>query len=176
MKGCVWSIKSKVEVKGIPGLSRFLQKLEGKINVRDSGIEIGFRDIPMFSVKSESGVAFEKVAGAAEMSPVALETKVSGLLFEMPLPGHGGEVTGFLKDFSRSDSVSKGDIACCNTVLSGEKGDPRRMAFGGVVKLREAESVSCEAVKVWCFDFPTIATDIRESEVIDHDDDNIGAL
>ena len=135
MQWSVWSIESEIEIKGILSLPRFVEKLEGEINVCDSGIEIGFRDTPMFSVKSESRVAFEKVAGAAEMSPVALESKVGWLLFKMPLPGHGGKVTRFLKDFSRSDSVSKGDIACCNTVLSGEKGDPRRMAFGGIVKL-----------------------------------------
>ena len=121
MKGGVWSIKSKVEVKGVLGLSRFFQKLEGKIDICDSGVKIRLGDLPGGSVESEGGVALEKITSSAEVSPIVLETKVSGLLFEVPLPGHGGEVSCLLKDFSRSHGVSESDIACRYTILSGEK-------------------------------------------------------
>ena len=117
----MWSIKSKVEVKGIFCFPRFFQKLEGKIDICDSGVKIRLGDFPGSSVESESGVALEKITSSAEVSPIVLETKVGGLLFKVPLPGHGGEVSYILKDFSRSHGVRESNIACGYAILSGEK-------------------------------------------------------
>jgi hypothetical protein len=48
------------------------------------------------------------------------------------------------------------------------------MALGGIVELGETEPVGCETIKIGCFNFTAITTDVREAEIIDHDDHNVG--
>ena len=70
--------------------------------------------------------------------------------------------------------MSESDIAGGEAVLPGEERNPGGMTLGGIVKLRETQSVGGKAVKVGCFNFASITADVREAEVVDHDDDNIG--
>ena len=56
-------------------------------------VKILFRNSPCFSIESERPVAFEKVAGAAEMSKVAIKAKVRGFPLQVPFASHGSKVT-----------------------------------------------------------------------------------
>ena len=59
-------------------------------------------------------------------------------------------------------------------VVAGEKLRPGGMALGGVVKLSKPQSIFCQPVNVWGFDFATIATKVRVAHVIHHNKDKVG--
>ena len=47
------------------------------------------------------------------------------------------------------------------------------MAFGGVVELGEAEAVPGQGVQVRRFDFRAVAAEVGETEIVDHEEDEI---
>ena len=61
-------------------------------------------------------------------------------------------------------------------VVSSQKSSPGWPASGRVVELGEPQAIAGQLVQVRSFDFATVATDVRETEVIGHDQDNIGSL
>ena len=71
--------------------------------------------------------------------------------------------------------MGQSDVSCRDAVLSCEERDSGRMTLGGVVELREAQSIGGECIKVGGFDFATVASEIRIPEIVDHDDHEVGA-
>ena len=112
-------IERDVEVEGFGGFPRFLQEFQGEVDIRHSGIEIGGRDFPWFSVEAEGLVTCEKVAGSAEVSEVALKTEIRRFFLEMPLAGHRREVAGLLEDLGGSNGMRQRDISRRDAVLPG---------------------------------------------------------
>ena len=167
-------IEGEVKIEGVVGLAGFFEEFESVIDFGDGGVEPGVGDFPGLAVESEGVVSLEEIAGTGEMAEVAIEAEIGRFFFEMPLAGHGGEVAAVAEDFGGGDGVGEGHVTGGDAVLSGEKRDAGGMALGGIVELREAEAVLCEAVEVGRFDFRAVASDIGVAEVIDHDDEEVG--
>ena len=59
-------------------------------------------------------------------------------------------------------------------VVAGEKFGPGGVAFGGVVELREPQTVFSQLVEIGGLDLPAVTTDIGIAHVVDHDENEVG--
>ena len=50
------------------------------------------------------------------------------------------------------------------------------MAFGRIVELRKPSSIFGEAIQVGCLNFAAVTTNVRESQVINHDDNKVRSI
>ena len=110
------------------------------------------------------------------MPPITHESTVSWLLIQVPLAGHRGEVAIVLHDLRDRQRLIHFCIACLKRVFASQQTDSRRMAFRGVVELAHPQSVTSERVHVGRFNFAAVTTKIREPQIIDHHQDNVGPL
>ena len=166
------SVESDIQIEWFIRLASFIEKVEGEVDIGNGSVkglivEHG-GDVPLLTIEPKRVVTFEEVAGAAEVSEVTIETKVGRFTIEVPLASHRSEIAGVAKDFSGCDSMGKADVASGDAVLTGEKGDTRRVALGSVVKLRKTESVGSEMIEVGSVDLSSIASDVGVAEVIGH--------
>ena len=60
-------------------------------------------------------------------------------------------------------------------VVAGEKFGPGGVAFGGVVELREPQTVFSQLVEIGGLNLPAVTTDVRVAHVIYHDQNKVGA-
>lgn len=135
----------------------------------------GFGDGPVLAVEAEGIVAGEVVGGSGEVAPVALEAEVGGLLFEVPLADHHGVIAGGGEGLGDGGTAGEAFAAGLVAVEAGEQGNAGGVALGGVVELGEAQSVPGEFIEVGGVDFGSVAAEIREAEVVGHDEDDVGA-
>ena len=59
-------------------------------------------------------------------------------------------------------------------VVAGEKFGPGGVAFGGVVELREPQTVFSQLVEIGGLNLPAVTTDIGIAHVVDHDENEVG--
>ena len=107
------------------------------------------------------------------MSKVAMETKVCGFLLKVPFACHGSEVTVRSKDLRCGDGMVHLCVTCGNAILAGQQRDAGRVAFCGVVELREPEAIGCERIEVGCVNFTSVATNVRVAKIVHHDHNNV---
>ena len=91
----------------------------------------------------------------------------------MPLPRHRRKVARIAEHFRRGHRVGQGSVSSCDAVLPAEQGDAGRMAFRGVVELGEPQAVRRKLIEIRGLDLGAIAADIREPEVVGHDDHDV---
>ncbi len=97
-------------------------------------------------------------------------------MVEVPLADHHGVVSGGGEGFGDGGAAGEFGAAGLVAVESGEQRDTGGVALGGVVELGEAEAFLGEGVELGGFDFGTVATDVREAEVVGHDEDDVWLL
>ena len=91
----------------------------------------------------------------------------------VPLARHERSVTGDTQVLGKGYRVFDIDllwIQSCHERLSC------RDASGAVVKLRKAQTLSRQGINVRCFDLTAVATQVAETEVVGHNQNNVRLL
>ena len=127
-------------------------------------------------VQPECLVTLEKIARTAEVAKVPIEPEVGWLSLQVPLAGHGGEVTTIAQHLRRGDRMAHRRITCSNTILASQQRHAGRVTLRRVVKLREPQSTTCQRIQVRRFDLTAVAPKVREPQVVRHDDNDVGTL
>ena len=113
-----------------------------------------------------------------------------GGVSHMPFSRDGGQVAGFAEDLcNRVAVVAQGTSVTGDALVgrhpaysglvrveAGQQRGPGRAAAPGVVELGELRAAFGEGVEVRGGNLTPIASDIGESHVVDHDQDDVGAL
>jgi hypothetical protein len=107
----------------------------------------------------------------------------------MPFATHGGGISAAAKDFCQSDApvIQLTAISIVAPIFhhvsdpglmrvkSRQQGCSGRAASGAVVKLREANSIRGQCIKVWSFDLTSVAAQVGEPHVIRQNDHHVRA-
>ena len=105
----------------------------------------------------------------------------------MPLATHAGVITIEFQDFGNRHAVliqltlitivaaifHHVSDASLMRIQPGKQRRPRGAASRRVVKLREPNAIFGKAIQVRCLNLTAVATDVRISHVVGHDQDNI---
>ena len=86
----------------------------------------------------------------------------------MFLPAHDIVVAGLSGEFCDMDRPIPSFVKSC------KHGGTGRIAFGHVIESGEPYAFPSQAVDIGCPDLSSVATDVREADIIPHDEDNIG--
>ena len=74
------SVERKVQIPRLLARAGLIKKLQCVIDVSDRCVEIGVRNFPGLTVQPKCFVAFEEIAGATEVTEVAIEAEIGRLL------------------------------------------------------------------------------------------------
>jgi hypothetical protein len=162
-------VEREVEEPRLLRFARLAEEAKGVVDVRDGRVEVRRRHGPRLAVQTERAVAEVVIACPREMAEGALEPEVGGVLRQVPLAGHRGEVAGGLQNLGQDHGAAEAFVTRLSAPAAGEEAHARRMALGGVVELREPEPVRGEPVQDWCLDLRAVAADVREPEVVRED-------
>ena len=111
--------------------------------------------------------------GPVEIIETALDGSVLlGVSSKVPFSYHSGLVTGWLEKFRNGYLTGAQTIA----VDPAHQGGPCGPTPGCVVELGEPQAVLGELVQVGGIDFPSEASEVRESHVVREDDDDVGTI
>ena len=129
----------------------------------------------------------EVVAAAVDQAPVTVEAAVdrqlAAVVATVPLAGHQGVVAGVAQQLREGDVVAPGAqaaAAVCQphlvAVLAGEQRRARGDAHGVVVEVGEAQSAGGQPVEVRGGDLAAVTAQVAETQVVGHDQHDIGTL
>ena len=156
------------------------EKLEPKINDGMGRVEgpaiKGFGDVPVFPVEAKGVVAGKEIRRPRKMAPVFVKAKVSRLLSEVPFADHVGDVTGGAQYLGNGGSTIQLGSTSLVAVETGQERDSGRGALSRVVELGEPQAVIGQFVQVGSLDFAAVATDVRKTEIIGHDQNDVRAI
>jgi hypothetical protein len=125
LKRVVRSVEGGVKQKRFVLANGFFKELNSEVSdgvrcIEGTAVECR-GNIPLLSIESKRVVSGEKVGGARQMPPVALETKVSRLLAEVPLTDHSSEIPCVGKHFRDSSTAAQLGAAGLIAVKSGQQ-------------------------------------------------------
>ena len=110
---------------------------------------------------------------------------------DVPFAGHGRQVASLTEHFGdghtlviESSSVTRQALGQPSSNRHPPDGSrcpvskrcSRRTASPRVVELRKLRTASCQCIEMRRRDLATVGTDVRESHVVHHDDDDVGAF
>jgi hypothetical protein len=92
----------------------------------------------------------------------------------VPFACHRSEVSGWRKNFGEDDGSIQRGVTGLSAPTTTEEADTGRVTLGGVIELREAKAIGGDFVEVWRVDLTAVTSEVGETHVIDHDEQDVG--
>ncbi len=116
----------------------------------------------------------EKVAAPVGEPEIAIKATGGREWLLVPFSGNEGTVSNGTQDLAEGGTMLHIVVTNRVGVVPGKQLRPGGVTLGGVVELCETQPALGQPVEVGSLDFPAIASDIRVTHVIDHDEDDVG--